>query len=81
MLGIHISTQQKVAIKILEKTKIKDESDVERISSEIQILKNLLHKNRAQLYENIIRERLIYIIMEYVDGKDLFQYIYSQKIK
>ena len=78
-LGIHIPTQQKVAIKILDKDKIKDESDVERISREIQILKNLRHKNIAQLYENITSERHIYIIMEYVDGKDLFQYIYSLK--
>jgi serine/threonine protein kinase len=30
-LGIHIPTQQKVAIKILDKDKIKDESDIERI--------------------------------------------------
>ena len=78
-LGIHLPTQQKVAIKILDKDKIKDESDIERISREIHILKNLRHNNIAQLYENITSERHIYIVMEYVDGKDLFQYIYSLK--
>ena len=76
-LGIHLSTQQKVAIKILDRDKIKDENDIERISREIQILKVLRHNNIAQLYENITSERHIYIIMEYIDGKDLFQYIYS----
>ena len=76
-LGIHLPTQQKVAIKILDRDKIKDENDIERISREIQILKVLRHDNIAQLYENITSERHIYIIMEYVDGKDLFQYIYS----
>ena len=76
-LGIHLSTQQKVAIKILDRDKIKDENDIERISREIQILKVLRHNNIAQLYENITSERHIYIIMEYIDGKDLFQYICS----
>ncbi|TNV83544.1 hypothetical protein FGO68_gene10416 [Halteria grandinella] len=37
--GIHIHTQQKVAIKILEKRKITDVSDVERVTREIHILK------------------------------------------
>ena len=76
-LGIHLPTQKKVAIKILDREKIKDESDLERISREIHILTVLRHPNIAQLYETIFSERHIYIIMEYVEGHDLFQYIYS----
>lgn len=34
-LGTHLLTGEKVAVKILEKSKIKDNSDVERISREI----------------------------------------------
>ena len=34
-LGTHLLTGEKVAVKILEKAKIKDNSDVERISREI----------------------------------------------
>lgn len=34
-LGTHILTGEKVAIKILEKDKIKDQSDVERVTREI----------------------------------------------
>jgi len=37
-LGTHILTGEKVAIKILEKSKIKDKSDVERVTREIHIL-------------------------------------------
>ena len=80
-LGTHIPTNEKVAIKILDKIKIKDENDLERINREIAILKKLRHKNIPQLYETIISENHIYIIMEYVPGKDLFHYIYSQKNK
>jgi 5'-AMP-activated protein kinase catalytic alpha subunit len=44
-------TGEKVAIKILEKEKIKDHSDVERVTREIQILKIVRHPNVIQLYE------------------------------
>jgi len=38
-MGTHTPTGEKVAIKILEKARIKDAGDVERISREIKILK------------------------------------------
>lgn len=40
-----------VAVKILEKDKIKDKKDVERITREIKILKKVRHPNVIQLYE------------------------------
>lgn len=76
-LGIHLPTQQKVAIKILDKSRINDENDIKRISREIHILSKLSHPHIAQLYETIPSEKHIYIIMEYIEGHDLFQYIYS----
>ena len=78
-LGLHLPTQQKVAIKILDKSRIKDENDIRRISREIHILSKLYHPNIAYLYETIWSERHIYIIMEYVEGNHLFNYIYSLK--
>lgn len=42
-LGTHKQTKEKVAIKILEKDKIVDVSDVERVSREIHILKIVRH--------------------------------------
>ena len=38
-------------MKILEKEKIKDKKDVERITREIKILKKVRHPNVIQLYE------------------------------
>lgn len=49
-MGIHIPTGEKVAIKILEKDKIVDVADVERVSREIHILKLIRHPNIIQLY-------------------------------
>lgn len=40
-----------MAVKILEKEKIKDKKDVERITREIKILKKVRHPNVIQLYE------------------------------
>jgi 5'-AMP-activated protein kinase catalytic alpha subunit len=44
-LGTHELTGENVAIKILEKSKIKDIGDIERISREIHILKLIRHPN------------------------------------
>ena len=44
-LGQHTLTGEKVAIKILEKDKINDQKDVERITREIKILKKVRHPN------------------------------------
>ena len=52
-LGIHTLTQEKVAIKVLEKDRIVDASDVERVTREIHILKLIRHPNIIQLYEII----------------------------
>lgn len=45
-----------VAVKVLEKSRIKEKKDVERISREIKILKQLHHPNVVQIYEIIETE-------------------------
>lgn len=42
-VGTHLLTDEKVAVKILEKDKIVDTNDVDRVSREIHILKVLRH--------------------------------------
>ena len=84
-LGQHTLTGEKVsttalltlqvAIKILEKDKIHDQKDVERITREIKILKKVRHPNVIQLYEIIETEKELYMIMEYCNGGELFDYI------
>lgn len=62
-LATHIYTNQKVAIKILEKDRIIDVSDVERVSREIHILKLLRHSNIIQLYEVNWDSRMIWFYL------------------
>lgn len=52
-------TNEKVAIKILEKSRIIDVADFERVSREIHILKLMKHPNIIQLYEVKTYRRLI----------------------
>ena len=73
--AVHILTEQIVAVKILEKEKIEDNIDVERIIREIEILKNISHPNIAQMFETYSTIHNIYLMMEYIEGGDLFDYI------
>ena len=73
--AIHLITEQTVAVKILEKEKIEDDIDIERIIREIEILKTIMHPNIAQIYETYSTVHNIYLMMEYVEGGDLFDYI------
>ena len=77
-LGIHTLTGEKVAVKILEKDKIKDSSDVERVSREIKILKQVNNPNIVKLYEIIETQKQLYLIMEYASGGELFDYIVAR---
>ena len=72
-LGTHILTGEKVAIKILEKSKIKDKADVERVTREIHILKIMRHPHIIQLYEIIETPKQLYLIMEMAENGELFK--------
>ena len=74
-LGTHSLTGEKVAIKVLEKNRITDLADVERVVREIHILKLIRHPNIIQLYEIIETPKQLYFIMEYASGGELFDYI------
>ena len=76
--GVHLFTQQKVAIKILEKDKITDVNDVERVTREIHILKIVRHPHIIQLYEIIETPNRLFLIMEHCCNGELFSYITSK---
>ena len=79
-LSIHIPTNEYVAIKILEKSRIHDKEELERVEKEIKYLKALNHQNIVQIYE-VIEDNLqyFYIVMEYVSGGELFNYIVANE--
>ena len=78
-LGINKQTGEKVAIKILEKSKLTRYEDRIRINREIEILKKVKHPNIVQLYSVIQTDKQIFLIMEYIKGQELYQYILLKK--
>jgi 5'-AMP-activated protein kinase catalytic alpha subunit len=59
----------------LEKARIKEVADVERVAREIHILKMIRHPNIIHLYEIIETPKLLYLIMEFAPGGELFDHI------
>jgi non-specific serine/threonine protein kinase len=64
--AFHIITEQIVAVKILDKQKIEDEVDIERIIREIEILRSISHPNISQMYETYSTVHNFYVMMEYI---------------
>ena len=78
-LAINKQTGEKVAIKILEKSKLTNYNDKNRLDREINILNKIHHPNIVKLFCTIETDRQIFIIMEYIKGNELFQYILVRK--
>jgi len=74
-VGTHVPTGEKVAVKILEKDRVVDTSDIERVSRELHILKIIRHPNIIQLFEIVETTKQLYLITEYASGGELYEYI------
>ncbi|XP_076680984.1 AMP-activated protein kinase alpha subunit isoform X2 [Andrena cerasifolii] len=74
-IGEHVLTNHKVAVKILNRQKIKSLDVVGKIRREIQNLKLFRHPHIIKLYQVISTPTDIFMIMEYVSGGELFDYI------
>ena len=78
-LGIDRETKEKVAIKIIEKNKIINSDDIERVEREIEILKNFNNLNIIKIYDIFQTEENHYFIMEYCENGELFNYIVKKQ--
>ena len=74
-LGINKETKEKFAIKILEKSKIQNKDDLQRIEREIKMLKDFNNINVIKVYEILENESYYYLIMEYCENGELFNHI------
>lgn len=54
-------------------------ADVERVTREIHILKQIRHPNVIQLYEIIETPKQLFLVMEYVSEGELFELIVKKK--
>ena len=78
-MGQHILTEEKVAIKVLDKMIINQTTeDYELVKKEISILKLVKHEYIAQLYEILQTEQHIFIIIKCCEGKEILDYILTK---
>ena len=74
-LATDIQTGEKIAIKILEKNKIRCNRDFKRIEREISMVKNINHVNIAHVFDIKEDKDRYYIMMEYCEKGELFNLI------
>ena len=75
----HIPTGEKVAVKVFNKIKLNSQPDLYiKAQKEISILKKMFHKNIIKLYEIMETGQRLYLVMEFCEGGDLFNYILTR---
>ena len=77
-LATHIKLNEKVAIKFINKKRLTNKGDDERIRNEIKIISKLNHPNILKAFEVFEDENNYYIVMERPIRGDLFNYICSK---
>ena len=78
-LGIYIPTNEKVAIKILEKNKIREKDDEIRVQREFEMLTKFNHINLILVAEIFESNDSFYTVMEFCEGGELFNYIVKKR--
>lgn len=78
-LATHKLTNETVAIKFVEKSKLIRINDTNRIKTEIKIISELNHPNILKPIEVFEDEEFFYIVMERPIKGDLFNYISSKR--
>ena len=77
--GKHIPTGEQVAIKVLDKIFLNEDTEnLKRVEKEIKILKLVKHKNIIKLYEIMETSQKIYLVMELCERGELFDYIVNK---
>ena len=78
-LAIYKPTNEKVAIKILNKERIKSKNEMHLVNRELNIIKNFTHINVIKVHHIKEDQNNFYIIMEYCELGELFDYIVNHK--
>lgn len=73
-MATHVVTKSKVAIKIIDKTKLNEEN-LAKIFREVHIMKKLRHPHIIRLYQVMETDKMIYLVTEYAPGGEIFDHL------
>lgn len=74
-MAVKDSDNQEYAIKIIDKNKIIEENLGDSIKTEIHLMKIIKHPFIVKLIEVMATQQKILLVMEYLEGGDLFDAI------
>ncbi|HTI64723.1 MAG TPA: serine/threonine-protein kinase, partial [Gemmatimonadaceae bacterium] len=70
-LGEHVKMNRQCAIKVMSPTLVNDAESLQRFAREASNAARILHPNVAAVFDYGESEKVIYLVMEYVDGESL----------
>ncbi|XP_050663542.1 uncharacterized protein LOC126964466 isoform X3 [Leptidea sinapis] len=73
-LATHIITKSKVAIKIIDKSRL-DEDNLKKTFREIAIMKRLRHPHIVKLYQVMESTHTLYLVTEYAPNGEIFEHL------
>ncbi|KAJ1535020.1 Serine/threonine-protein kinase par-1, partial [Cladochytrium tenue] len=73
-VATHALTGERVAVKIIDKARL-DKSTAAKLFREVRIMKMLNHPHIIRLYEVIDTPADLYLVMEYVPGGEVFDFL------
>ena len=76
--GTDLKTGNRIAVKVLKEEFLDNEELVRRFKNESKAISILSHPNIVKVYDVSVTDKLQYIVMEYIDGITLKQYIEQQ---
>jgi 5'-AMP-activated protein kinase catalytic alpha subunit len=71
----HRLTKEKVAVKLINKLKLIEPEDMERLRRELKIMQTISHPHIVQMYEVLETPRDVFIVLEFASGGELLKYI------
>ncbi|RKP00461.1 hypothetical protein CXG81DRAFT_13208, partial [Caulochytrium protostelioides] len=75
-LALHLATNERVALKCLDRSRIEREAgSSERVIREILLLRHLRHPNLNRMLQVIQTKRMVYLVLEYEPNGDLLALI------
>ncbi|MBP3242757.1 MAG: Stk1 family PASTA domain-containing Ser/Thr kinase [Ruminococcus sp.] len=78
--GVDVIDNKNVAIKILKKEFAENEEFLRRFRNESKAVAVLSHPNIVKIYDMGFSDKIQYIVMEYIDGITLKEYIEEEKV-
>ncbi|KAM3584466.1 hypothetical protein VKS41_003279 [Umbelopsis sp. WA50703] len=78
-LGMHVETEQEVAIKLIRKESVDNSTRLSKVEREISVLRIVRHPYIVKLYDVLETEKYIGIILECASGGELFEYILARR--